>query len=66
MRVGMEMGRYWLQTAQGYRAAIAVVLSGRACGPERSSAPRVERAAAGGLAYTVIFGLTVYWLLARA
>lgn len=65
MRVGMEMGRYWLQTAQGI-VPIAVVLGGLGLWAERYLPQGWNALLLGGLGYTVIFGLAVYWLAARA
>lgn len=63
LRVGMEIGRYWLQTARGI-VPLAAVLAALGLWVETYLPEGWNALILGGLAYASIFGLAVYFLAA--
>lgn len=62
-RVGMEMGRYWVQTGRGI-VPISVLLIALGLLAERILPDGWIGLLLGGLSYAVIFGLAIYYLAA--
>ncbi|WP_171006874.1 oligosaccharide flippase family protein [Shimia litoralis] len=63
LRVGMEIGRYWLETARGI-LPLAVVVTALGLWAERYLPGGWDALLLGGLVHLTVFGLAIYWLAA--
>ena len=61
LRVGMEIGRYWLETARGI-LPLAVVVTALGLWAERYLPSGWKALLLGGLVHLTVFGLAIYWL----